>query len=105
MYSVRGYNIHYFYYFLCLHYYFLLKKNINCIPYEYEINYILTVKYQKRLTPLLVIVQERVKTVQFCYYIINAIHISVLYSTTVLLIKLLNVVFYPFLIALKIMVM
>ena len=25
-----------------------------------------TVKYQKRLTPLLVIVQERVKTVQFC---------------------------------------
>ena len=45
------------------------------------------------------------KTVQFCYYIINAIHISVLCSTTVLLIKLLNVVFYPFLIALKIMVM
>ena len=25
-----------------------------------------TVKYQKRLTPLLVIVQERVKTVPFC---------------------------------------
>ena len=41
-------------------------------------SYISTVKYQKRLTPLLVIVQERVKTVQFCEYIINAIHISVL---------------------------
>ena len=38
-------------------------------------------------------------------YIINAINISVLCSTTVLIIKLLNVVFNPFLISLKITVM
>ena len=30
------------------------------------VDYISTVKYQKRLTPLLVIVQERVKTVPVC---------------------------------------
>ena len=70
------------------------------------LNNISTVKYQKRLTPLLVIVQERVKfNCPILLIIINAIHISVLCSTTVLLIKLLNVVFSPLLIALKITVM
>ena len=40
-----------------------------------------------------------------CPYIINAIHISVLCSTTILLVKPVIVVFNPFLIALEITVM
>ena len=38
MYSVRGYNIHYYYYFMFS--LFFIIFNINCIPCEYKINYI-----------------------------------------------------------------
>ena len=40
---------------------FVSQNNISILHLN-----ISTVKYQKRLTPLLVIVQERVKTVPFC---------------------------------------
>ena len=57
----------------CFHYVHLYPISLNlrrlskvqgCVKREHR--NISTVKYQKRLTPLLVIVQERVKTVQFC---------------------------------------
>ena len=38
MYSVRGYNIHYYYYVYV--FIIIIFLNINCIPCEYEINYI-----------------------------------------------------------------
>ena len=43
MYSVRGYNIYYYYYFYVFIIFILKKIIINCIPCEYEINYILYV--------------------------------------------------------------
>ena len=43
------------------------NKNLKMtMKTKYHTCGISTVKYQKRLTPLLVIVQERVKIVQFC---------------------------------------